>query len=81
MTFCFKDFESSGVKWTVNTFSNNYNETVNESIEYKLDENMYGALTKDCSPLYMCERLVEQLTTLDDLDVGDQSESTYNYGD
>ena len=65
-----------GVEWNADTFRNDYNEAVNESIEYELDDNMYDALTKDCcSPLY--ERLVEQLTTLDDLDVGDQSENTY----
>ena len=53
-----------------------YNETVNKSIEYGLDEKMYDARTKDCcSPLY--ERPVEQLTTLDDLDIGDQSDNTY----
>ena len=64
------------VEWNADTFGMDYNETVNKSIEYGLDEKMYDARTKDCcSPLY--ERPVEQLTTLDDLDIGDQSDNTY----
>ena len=58
------------LNWKADSFLHSYNQTVNESVEYDLDENMCDRLTKQCcSPLY--ERLVQQLTTLDDLKVED----------
>ena len=69
--FCDGDtFEST------EAFLHNYNETVNHSIEYEINDDAYTQLTRNCtSPLY--ESLVENATTLDDLDVGDKADGTY----
>jgi hypothetical protein len=58
-------------------FLNEYTEAVNENMEYCIEPHQYHKLTKDCtSPLLHSLILAE--TKLDDLDVGEKADGTYD---